>query len=137
MGFTGKSWGPGNFYVGGRTRNPAGKEYNGHKNTPPTSKISKCDYAENFRDFLQDCPDGKLFCFWYGGMEPHRDYELGSGMRARKLLYNVKLPGCLPDCEDVRSDMLNYALINARLRNLVKDPDQIHNVVDNKIYKQN
>ncbi|NOY58416.1 MAG: sulfatase [Calditrichaeota bacterium] len=110
VGFTGKGWGPGNFYVGGRTRNPAGKEYNKFKTNPPTPKMSTCDYTANFKDFLKDRPRNKPFCFWYGGMEPHREYLSGSGMKARKILINVKVPGFLPEAEDIQSDLLDYAL---------------------------
>jgi len=38
------------------------------------------DYFANFQDFLADCPKDEPFCFWYGGHEPHRLYEYGSGV---------------------------------------------------------
>ena len=37
-------------------------------------------------------------------------YEQGSGVRAGKRLQDVEVPPYLPDCEEVRSDLLDYAL---------------------------
>ena len=48
--------------------------------TPPTSGISNNDYAANFDDFLAAAPTNAPWCFWYGGIEPHRGYEFGSGV---------------------------------------------------------
>lgn len=110
VGFTGKGWGPGDFEPGGRTRNPAGPEYNQRKLSPPTTGISNIDYAANFGDFLEKQPAGKPFCFWYGGHEPHRAYQAGSGLKAGKRLEDVRVPPPLPDCPEVRSDLLDYAV---------------------------
>jgi uncharacterized sulfatase len=110
VGHTNKGWGPGSVEGSGRTRNPAGSAYNRFQNTPPTSCMSKNDYAANFADFLAHRPDGAPFCFWYGAKEPHRVYEKGSGLRAGKRLEDVEVPPYLPDCEEVRSDLLDYAL---------------------------
>lgn len=110
VGFTGKGWSPGDWKAGGRTRNPAGKEYNARHLTPPTADIASRDYAANFADFLEDGKTGQPFCFWFGANEPHRPYEKGSGLRAGKKLHEVELPPFLPDVEEVRSDFLDYAL---------------------------
>ena len=110
VGFTGKGWGPGDFKPGGRTRNPAGPEFNEWKLKPPTTGIHNIDYATNFDDFLKGRSSGQPFCFWYGGHEPHRPYEVGSGLKAGKRLADVRLPGGLPDSEQVRGDLLDYAL---------------------------
>ena len=110
VGFTGKGWGPGDWKGGGFKRNPAGDEYSQLKNKPPTKAMSQVDYAANFKAFLQDQPKDKPFCFWYGGQEPHRVYEAGSGVRAGKRLADVQVPPYLPDDEIVRSDLLDYAL---------------------------
>ncbi|MFP6618127.1 MAG: sulfatase-like hydrolase/transferase, partial [Pirellulaceae bacterium] len=81
VGFTGKGWAPGNWKDGGHKRNPAGTEFNRRSvKKSPASGISKRDYVANFRDFLEACPEGKPFCFWYGGHEPHRGFEAGSGV---------------------------------------------------------
>ncbi|MBN8217257.1 MAG: sulfatase [Spirochaetes bacterium] len=110
IGHTYKGWGPGSIEDSGRTRNPAGPAYNRRTNAPPSAKMSKNDYTANFQDFLADRPAGAPFCFWYGAKEPHRAYEKGSGLRAGKSLASVEVPPFLPDCEEVRSDLLDYAL---------------------------
>lgn len=110
VGFTGKGWGPGDFRPGGRTRNPAGPEYNQRTSPPPTKGIHNIDYARNFSDFLGSRPVSQPFCFWYGGHEPHRPYEAGTGLRSGKKLADVRLPTGLPDSPEVRGDLLDYAL---------------------------
>lgn len=110
VGHTNKGWGPGSVEASGRTRNPAGPGYQARTNAPPTACMSRNDYAANFADFLNDRPAGAPFCFWYGSKEPHRAYEKGSGRRAGKRLEDVEVPPYLPDCEEVRSDLLDYAL---------------------------
>jgi uncharacterized sulfatase len=110
VGHTGKGWGPGNFQKGGFKRNPAGPGWNGAKLTPPTSGISDNDYAANFQAFLQSREKDQPFCFWYGGHEPHRLYEPGSGLKAGKKLSDVTLSPYFPDSDEIRSDILDYAL---------------------------
>lgn len=110
VGLTNKGWGPGSIESSGRTRNPAGPEYDERRNTPPTSRMNKNDYAANFEDFLDAKPADAPFCFWYGSKEPHRTYEAGSGLAAGKRLEDVEVPPFLPDTEVVRSDLLDYAL---------------------------
>jgi N-sulfoglucosamine sulfohydrolase len=110
VGFTAKGWAPGDFKAGGWTRNPAGKDYSDRKLKPPTTGISRIDYAANFQDFLRDRKPGQPFCFWFGCHEPHRPYELGSGLRAGKRLEDVAVPPYLPDDAVVRSDLLDYAV---------------------------
>jgi len=110
VGHTFKGWGPGSVEQSGRSRNPAGPAYQECRNEPPTSCMSKNDYSANFADFLSKRPQGAPFCFWYGAKEPHRVYEKGSGVRAGKRLEDVEVPPYLPDCEEVRSDLLDYAL---------------------------
>jgi len=112
VGYTGKGWGPGSWEAGGRKQNPAGPEYNNKRlEEPPTEGIAThSDYLWNFTDFLQQRPEGKPFCFWCGVREPHRPFEPGSGLRAGKKLENVEVPPFLPDTDEVRSDLLDYAL---------------------------
>jgi N-sulfoglucosamine sulfohydrolase len=110
VGLTGKGWGPGDFTLGGRTRNPAGPLFAQRTQKAPYSGIANNDYAGNFADFLAQRKPGQPFCFWYGGHEPHRPYEEGSGLKAGKKLADVRVPGGLPDVEAVRSDLLDYAV---------------------------
>lgn len=110
VGYTGKGWGPGDFKAGGFDRNPAGPAYQKHKNKPPYKGIGAMDYAANFSDFLTHRKKGQPFCFWYGAVEPHRGYEVGSGLRAGKDPKTVDLPPFYPDSPVIRSDYLDYAL---------------------------
>lgn len=112
VGFTGKGWAPGEARTAdGKPRQMTGKPWQRRKSPPPTTGISNCDYAANFKDFLAARPAGAPFCFWYGGFEPHRGYEYGSGVEK-----GGKKPGDVdhvykywPDNETVRTDMLDYA----------------------------
>ncbi len=108
VGYTGKPWAPGNWKDGGRTSNPAGTEYNHLKLRPPTSAISDCDYAGNFEEFLSARPKDAPFCFWLGCREPHRDYELNSGVISGKQPDAILPPDYLPDEMITRSDLLDY-----------------------------
>jgi uncharacterized sulfatase len=109
VGYTGKPWGPGDWRVSGRPRNPAGPEFNEHRLDRPVEGMSPIDYAANFRAFLRRRPPGAPFYFWYGSHEPHRRYERGAGVRAGKRLEDVLVPAYLPDTPEVRSDLLDYA----------------------------
>ncbi len=110
IGGTGKLWAPGSYKVSGRTRNPAGTAFSKLKLKPPYKGINDGDYAANFNDFLKNRPSDKPFCFWYGGKEPHRGFEKGSGLKAGKKLEDVKVPAFLPDTPEVRSDILDYCV---------------------------
>ena len=92
VGLQGKGWGPGDFKVGGRTRNPAGPNF------------------KSFADFLKSVPADKPFCFWYGSSDPHRPYAKGSGAQSGMKLEDVTVPAFLPDTPEVRSDILDYYL---------------------------
>ena len=56
-------------------------------------------------------PADQPWCFWYGSVEPHRGYEYGSGVAkgGKKLSDIDRVPGCWPDNEVVRNDLLDYA----------------------------
>lgn len=110
VGLTGKGWGPGDYKLNGRTRNPAGPSFDTEKAIPPASGIGKNDYAANFAKFLEQRDAQKPFCFWMGFQEPHRGYELNSGVRLGKKLADVKVPGYLPDNDVVRGDLADYAV---------------------------
>jgi N-sulfoglucosamine sulfohydrolase len=111
VGLTGKGWGPGDFKtVAKRTRNPAGPSFDQHKSSPPASGMGQNDYAKNFDAFLQQRAKDKPFCFWMGFQEPHRAYELNSGVRLGKNLADVKVPSYLPNTKLVRGDLADYAV---------------------------
>jgi len=108
VGFTGKGWGPGNWKVSGRSRNPAGYEYSGETLDAPGG-VKPVDYAANFRKFLAEKPKGQPFSFWYGGHEPHRRYEAGIGKANGIDPRDLAVPGFLPANDVIRSDIADYA----------------------------
>ncbi|WP_114751083.1 sulfatase family protein [Pleomorphovibrio marinus] len=110
VGYTRKGWGPGNWEISGRTRNPAGDAFQSKELEPPTTGISNNDYAANFAEFLEGRDADQPFCFWYGASEPHRVFEKGSGLNAGKDPSRVRVPPFLPDTPEIRSDLLDYAL---------------------------
>ena len=112
VGMTGKGWGPGIAVdAAGQPRRMTGKAFNRRTAEPPTRDIGTNDYAGNFEDFLDAAPRDAPWCFWYGSLEPHRDYEFGSGIAkgGRKPADVDHVPRCWPDNEVVRTDMLDYA----------------------------
>jgi N-sulfoglucosamine sulfohydrolase len=90
VGHMGKGWGPGNFQVGGRTRNPAGPAF------------------RTLEAFLEKKPAGKPFCFWFGSQDPHRPYVRGAGARSGLKPDRVTVPNFWPDTPEVRDDILDY-----------------------------
>ena len=111
VGYTGKPWGPGNWQISGREQNPTGIAYNKHLiSQSPTAGIQPNNYIENFKDFFSKKEEGSPFMFWFGGHEPHRVYEYGSGVKAGKDIDAVLVPAFLPDTEIVRNDVLDYLL---------------------------
>lgn len=110
VGFTGKGWGPGDWEVSGRDRNPAGPAFQEVELDAPHMYISNIDYAGNFEAFLEEHPDDRPFYFWLGASEPHRAYEQGIGVAAGKRPEDVDVPSYLPDTPEVRSDLLDYAV---------------------------
>ncbi len=108
VGYTGKGWGPGNWKISGRARNPAGTEYSSVKMAKSLEGISNIDYAANFKIFLNKKESDKPFCFWFGAHEPHRAFSKGIGLKNGKKLEDVVVPSFLPDRPEVRSDILDY-----------------------------
>lgn len=112
-GLTTKGWGPGvALDAKGRPRQMAGRPFNARQLTPVASGIGKSDYAANFADFLKAAPKDGPWSFWYGAIEPHREYEYGSGVAkgGKRLSDLPRIPSFWPDNEIVRNDMLDYAL---------------------------
>ncbi len=112
VGMTGKGWGPGvATNQSGQEREMTGKPFNERRALPLTSGIKSNDYAANFNQFLESTSATKPWCFWYGGMEPHRIYEQGSGVsKGGKKLSDIDyVPSQWPDSPGVREDLLDYA----------------------------
>ncbi len=94
IGYQGKPWAPGNAEVSGWRENPVGPKFAG------------------LDAFLKARPPGRPFFFWLGntdtatkaGKRPYLDDAKQAGLEAAKL----PVPPELPDCEEVRLDLLNY-----------------------------
>lgn len=108
IGRTGKAWSPGRLEAGGRTENPAGPSFDRNKAEPRFTGIRNTDYAANFEAFLDKSPEDKPFCFWLGTSEPHRGYEMGSGLKTGKDPAKAVVPPIFPDNDIVRNDILDY-----------------------------
>jgi arylsulfatase A-like enzyme len=90
VGLTGKGWGPGDVKAGGRSRNPAGPEF------------------ESFAAFLEKLPPGRPFVHWLGSTDPHRPYEAGAARQAGLQPASAVVPPTLPDVLPVRADLTDY-----------------------------
>ncbi|MCQ0110051.1 sulfatase [Zhouia amylolytica] len=113
VGYTGKGWAPGRaFNEDGTKRDLLVQSYNENVLSPPTSGISITDYAENFNEFLSEKGEEPFF-FWYGGWEPHRSYEYGSGIaKGNKKLNDIEDSEIFefwPKNDSIRTDLLDYA----------------------------
>lgn len=112
VGYTGKGWAPGTaLNEDGTKRELLVKAYNKIKKETPTKGISAVDYVSNFKSFLDQKKDNTPFCFWYGGHEPHRKYEYGTGVSVgnKKLSQIDSVFSYWPKSETVKNDMLDYA----------------------------
>jgi N-sulfoglucosamine sulfohydrolase len=89
-GYTGKPWAPGDIKPGGRTRNPAGRQF------------------PDFAAFLAERPADAPFCFWFGSPDPHRPYAWEGGVKSGLKTADVRVPPYLPDSEIVRKDICDY-----------------------------
>lgn len=86
-----KAWGPGVYEAGGYERHPCGPEM-------------------SFTEFMGRRSKDKPFCFWFGGYDPHRPYDTGSGAAGGVKAADMRVPGFLPDEEVVRGDLADYYL---------------------------
>jgi arylsulfatase A-like enzyme len=112
VGFTGKGWAPGTaLNEKGEKRELLVKAYNKFKREAPTKGISKIDYVANFKNFLDEKNSNEPFCFWYGGHEPHRSYEYGTGVSVgnKKLEQLDSVFAYWPQNDVVKNDILDYA----------------------------
>ncbi len=112
VGYTGKGWAPGDAgTINGKKRDLLVNQYNQKKTSAPTKAISSTDYAANFKVFLEEKKKDEAFFFWYGGHEPHRKYEYGSGIKkgGKKLEQIESVFSFWPNVDSVKTDMLDYA----------------------------
>ena len=126
IGYTYKVWSPGKAenapYGGQRTRyEPSGNKWRqfSQEVTRNVSELGVDDAKEilfdetrgNFLAFLDDVPEGKPFCYWWGPVNTHRAWERGSG----KALWGLdpdnlkgRMPDFLPDVHEIREDFNDY-----------------------------
>ena len=126
IGYTYKVWGPGtppNEPYGGRRTAyaPAGAKFGqfSHVVTEDAKSVGveaakQLRYDEvrqNLDAFLDDRPEDRPFCYWWGPTNTHRTWERGSG----KALWGLepddlegRMPAFLPDVHDVREDVADY-----------------------------
>ena len=101
IGLTGKGWGPGDYTVGGYTRNPAGPSF------------------KSFGEFMQNQSRDRSFFFWLGSQDPHRPYEAGLKKSMNLRPQHLKVPAHLPDTPEIRDDLLDYYAEVARFEQTV------------------
>lgn len=94
IGYTGKPWGPGNQAISGWTENPVGPKF------------------ADFADFHAKRESGKPFFFWLGNTDTATrggKMEFVEYARQEKIdPASLPIPPELPDCPELRDDLLNY-----------------------------
>ncbi len=126
IGYTYKVWAPGRTlnapYGAERTRyEPAGDNYRqfsqwvtAHADELGIEGAKRHlleETRENFRAFLDARPEDAPFCYWWGPVNTHREWERGSGRAIWGLDPNAlqgRLPAYLPDVPAVREDVCDY-----------------------------
>ena len=126
IGYTYKVWSPGKSenapYGGQRTRyEPAGNKwrefsqeatrYVSELGVDGAKEVLFDETRSNFLAFLDDVPEDKPFCYWWGPVNTHRVWERGSG----KALWGLdpdnlkgRMPDFLPDVHEIREDFADY-----------------------------
>ena len=95
-GYTGKGWSPGRLELRPNGQ-PCWTRACRHKLRQSKLGTSNKDYASNFADFMEQCPEDAPFCFLLGTYAPHRGCKSGAGLAAGKDPTQVVVPPCLPD----------------------------------------
>ena len=123
IGHTYKVWSPGtpanqphggkraSYASGGSRFNRFSQAVDASRNKQRAKEALLNEVRTNFTSFLDDCPDGKPFCYWFGPTNCHRKWTRGSGKEHWGLEPNDlqgKLPKYLPDVEMVREDFCDY-----------------------------
>lgn len=101
---TAKTWGPGNLdnWIAAHGAHPGNEAF------------------ETFEAFLDNTDAGQQpFFFWLGTLDPHRDYDEGSGKASGIDLSKVHLFKHFPESDVVRSDVADYYVEVQRWDSLV------------------
>ena len=118
VGCQGKGWGPGSVEDSGREFNHGGREY------------------QSFAEFINSNSRKKPWCYWFSSVNPHRPYDLNSGIAAGIDMSLIKVPSYLPDNDTVRGDICDYYLEIqhfdtevGKILDLLKDSEQWENTL--------
>ena len=112
VGSTNKVWGPGVYNENSHGPEVCGTRYEDAKVSKAIPGISTCDYAANFKLFLEDRRPGQPFFFWAGLSEPHgpygaKNYELLE-TECGFTLDDVSLPPTMEDTIENRRTRANF-----------------------------
>jgi len=103
-GGAGKTWGPGEA----KTADDQPRDFGLGK---AASSKGGANPGAGLTAFLQSREEGEPFFYWFGSSNPHRAYQLDSGMAAGKQPADIdRVPAYWPDNDTVRRDMLDYAI---------------------------
>ncbi|MEZ4777698.1 MAG: sulfatase-like hydrolase/transferase [Bacteroidia bacterium] len=109
VGCIGKGTKPGLQSLGGRTRDPAGWEYNGAAIQGAPAGINPVDFAANLEEGLNARQQGQPFSFWIGSYEPHRPYGNGVGRLSGMDTSRMVIPSFLPNVSAfAREEVADY-----------------------------
>jgi uncharacterized sulfatase len=108
VGATGKRYWPRTKNVEDAVDEPIGKVYDKQRHQTVPNGISKNNYSANFKQFLDESPEGKPFFFWVGTMEPHRPYAIDQGIRTGIDTSKIRIPAFYPDVPATKLDMADY-----------------------------
>lgn len=103
-----KAWAP------GQVMTAAGWLHNSQTQENPAGPL-----FTSFEEFLQQQPEGQPFCYWLGSNDPHRPYDLDSGLQSGMQPDRIVVPSHLPDDPIVRRDILDYYFEIERFDRLV------------------
>ena len=93
IGYSGKPWGPGNFEISGWKENPAGPKF------------------ADFAAFHAKRDSAKPFFFWLGNTDTATKggkLPYLADAKAKRDATKLTVPPELPDCPEVRDDLMNY-----------------------------
>lgn len=108
VGATGKRYWPRTLNVEGAVDEPIGSVYDKHRQKEAPEFVSKTDYSENFKQFLDENTEGMPFFFWVGTGEPHRKYEIDRGVKTGIDTSKIRIPAFYPEVPMAKLDIADY-----------------------------
>ncbi|MDX2245765.1 MAG: sulfatase-like hydrolase/transferase [Bacteroidia bacterium] len=137
VGCIGKGTKPGLQSLGGRTRDPAGWEYNGITISGAPTGINPVDFAANLEEGLEARQEGQPFSFWIGAYEPHRPYGNGLGRQSGIDTSKLNIPAFLPNVsafarEEIADYLFEVQWFDKQLGEIIKTLEK-HGELDNTV----